>query len=163
MSYVVFHLVWYSWPLGFFWSFIQSGTRDPSDLFGHSSSLVLVTPRIFFGHSSSLVLVTSRICCCSRPFFVMWPKVHFRVMSSTSKIAKGDKQMYLMWTVPITHLRHAFIQCCASFPLLRWEYMYAMAAAIRNMDLAVTWPREQQQKNPRGHEYQTSFTYLAGP
>ena len=84
-------------------------------------------------------------------------------MSSTSKIAKGDKQMYLMWTVPITHLRHAFIQCCASFPLLRWEYMYAMAAAIRNMDLAVTWPREQQQKNPRGHEYQTSFTYLAGP
>ena len=66
-------------------------------------------------------------------FFVMWPKVHFRVMSSTSKITKGDKQMYLMWTVPITHLRHVFIQCCASFPLLRWEYLYAMAAAIKNM------------------------------
>jgi hypothetical protein len=46
--------------------------------------------------------------------------------------------MCLMWTVPITHLRHAFIQCCASFPLLRWEYLYAMAAAIKNMDSAVT-------------------------
>jgi hypothetical protein len=75
------------------------------------------------------------------PLFVMWPKVHFRVMSSTSKITKGDKQMYLMWTVPITHLRHAFVQCCASFPLLRWDYLYAMAAAIKNMDSAVTWPR----------------------
>ena len=63
--------------------------------------------------------------------------------------------MYLMWIVPITHFRHAFIQCCASFPLLRWEYLYAMAAAIKNMDLAVTWPREQH-KNPRGHEYQTT-------
>ena len=73
----------------------------------------------------------------------MWPKVHFRVMSSTSKITKRDKQMFLMWTVPITHLRHAFIQCCASFPLLRWEYLYAMAAAIKNMDSAVTWPRYQ--------------------
>jgi hypothetical protein len=68
-------------------------------------------------------------------------------MSSTSKITKGDKQMYLMWTVPITHLRHAFIQCCASFLLLKWEYLYAMAAAIKNMDLVFTWPREQQQKS----------------
>ena len=83
------------------------------------------------------------------PFFlcVMWPKVHFRVMSSTSKITKRDKQMYLIWTVPITHLRHAFIQCCASFPLLRWEYLYAMAAAIKNMDSAVTWPRYQTKKS----------------
>ena len=80
-------------------------------------------------------------------FFVLWPKVHFRVMSSTSKITKRDKQMYLMWTVPITHLRHAFIQCCASFPLLRWEYLYAMAAAIKNMDSAVTWPRYQTKKS----------------
>ena len=40
--------------------------------------------------------------------------------------------------VPITHLRHAFIQYCAPFPLLRWEYLYAMAAAIKNMDSAVT-------------------------
>ena len=78
---------------------------------------------------------------------VMWPKVHFRVMSSTSKITKRDKQMYLMWTVPITHLRHAFVQCCASFPLLRWKYLYAMAAAIKNMDSAVTWPRYQTKKS----------------
>ena len=68
-------------------------------------------------------------------------------MSSTSKITKRDKQMYLIWTVPITHLRHAFIQCCASFPLLRWEYLYAMAAAIKNMDSAVTWPRYQTKKS----------------
>ena len=80
-------------------------------------------------------------------FCVMWPKVHFCVMSSTSKITKRDKQMYLIWTVPITHLRHAFIQCCASFPLLRWEYLYAMAAAIKNMDSAVTWPRYQTKKS----------------
>ena len=80
-------------------------------------------------------------------FFVMWPKVHFRVMSSTSKITKRDKQMYLMWTLPITHLRHAFIQCCASFPLLRWVYLFAMAAAIKNMDSADTWPRYQTKKS----------------
>ena len=80
-------------------------------------------------------------------FFAMWPNVHFRVMSSTSKITKRDKQMFLMWTVPITHLRHAFIQCCASFPLLRWEYLYAMAAAIKNMDSADTWPRYQTKKS----------------
>jgi hypothetical protein len=73
--------------------------------------------------------------------------VWYSVMSSTSKITKGDKQMYLMWTVPITHLRHAFIQCCASFLLLRWEYLYAMAAAIKNMDSAVTWPRYQTEKS----------------
>jgi hypothetical protein len=54
--------------------------------------------------------------------------------------------MYLMWTVPITHLRHAFIQYCAPFPLLRWEYLYAMAAAIKNMDSAVTWPLEMDSK-----------------
>jgi hypothetical protein len=77
----------------------------------------------------------------------MWPKVHFRVMSSTSKITKRDKQMYLMWTVPITHLRHAFMQCCVSFPLLRWVYLFAMAAAIKNMDSAVTWPRYQTKKS----------------
>ena len=70
--------------------------------------------------------------------------------------------MYLMWIVPIIHLRHAFIQCCASFPLLRWEYLYAMAAAIKNMDLAVTWPREQKKKHPRGHEYQTRQTEHSG-
>ena len=40
--------------------------------------------------------------------------------------------------VPITHLKHGFIQCCASFPLLRWEYLNAMAAAIKNIDSAVT-------------------------
>jgi hypothetical protein len=80
-------------------------------------------------------------------FFVMWPKVHFRVMSSTSKITERDKQMYLMWTVSNTHLRHAFIQYCAPFPLLRWEYLYAMAAAIKNMDSAVTWPRYQTKKS----------------
>jgi hypothetical protein len=80
-------------------------------------------------------------------FFVMWPKLHFRVMSSTSKITKGDKQMYLMWTVPINHLRHAFIQCCASFPLLRREHLYAMAASIKNMDSAVTWLRYQTKKS----------------
>ena len=77
---------------------------------------------------------------------VMWPKVHFRVMSSTSKITKRDKEMYLMWTVQITHLRHAFVQCCASFPLLGWEYLYAMAAAIINVDSAVTWHRYQTKK-----------------
>jgi hypothetical protein len=48
---------------------------------------------------------------------------------------------YLMILIYIYYLRHAFIQCCASFPLLKWEYMYAMTAAIKNMDSAVTWPR----------------------
>ena len=94
------------------------------------------------------------------PFFcVMWPKVHFRVMSSTSKITKRDKQMYLVWTVPITHLRHAFIQCCASFPLLRWEYLYAIAAVIKNMDSAITWPRYQTKKSEgsRVPDYDWSF------
>jgi hypothetical protein len=41
------------------------------------------------------------------------------------------------------YLRHAFIQYCISFPLLRWEYLYAVAAAIKNMDSAVTWPQYQ--------------------
>jgi hypothetical protein len=36
---------------------------------------------------------------------------------------------------------------CAPFPLLRWEYLYAMAAAIKNMDSAVTWPRYQTKKS----------------
>jgi type 1 glutamine amidotransferase len=63
----------------------------------------------------------------------MWPKVHFRVMSTTSKITKRDKQMYLIWTVPITHLSHAFIQCCASFPLLRWEYYSNVPLSSRNI------------------------------
>jgi hypothetical protein len=99
------------------------------------------------------------------PFFVMWPKVHFRVMSSTSKITKRDKQMYLMWTVPITHLRHAFIQCCASFPLLRWEYLYAMAADIKNMDSAVTWPRYQTQKSEgsRVPDYYPPYNFEVNP
>jgi hypothetical protein len=35
--------------------------------------------------------------------------------------------MYLMWTVPITHLRHTFIQCCASFPLLRLTWIILIA------------------------------------
>ena len=63
--------------------------------------------------------------------------------------------MYLMWTVQITHIRDAFIQCCASFPLLRWEYMYAMAAAIKTWIQPLPDP-DIKQKNPRGHEYQTS-------
>jgi hypothetical protein len=82
-----------------------------------------------------------------------------------------------MWTLPITHLRHAFIQCCASFPLLRWEYLYAMAAAIKNMDSAHSSSQlkrsgltrglsigiqplpdpDIKQKHPRGHEYQTNY------
>jgi hypothetical protein len=70
-------------------------------------------------------------------FFVIWSKLHFRVMSSTSKITKGDKQMYLMWTVPITHLRHAFIQWCASNCMTRLFYLnnYYLVDVLRKVQL----------------------------
>ena len=99
------------------------------------------------------------VCRDNHPPLFLCNVIHFRVMSSTSKITKRDKQMYLVWTVPNTHLRHAFIQCCASFPLLRWEYLYAMAAVIKNMDSAITWPRYQTKKSEgsRVPDYDWSF------
>ena len=58
---------------------------------------------------------------------MVWPKVHFRVMSSTSKITKRDKQMYLMWTVPITHLSQDTPSCNAVYHFLCWDgYIYSL-------------------------------------
>jgi hypothetical protein len=99
--------------------------------------------------ASENYLAISRSSSASKSVEIFWAEIYwgrliFRAESSLIQSSlvlvtpRNGKQMYLMWTVPITHLRHAFIQCCASFPLLRWEYLYAMAAAI-----------------PRGHEYQT--------
>jgi hypothetical protein len=66
-----------------------------------------------------------------------------------TRVGSTQQLIFINVITYITHskLRHAFIQCCASFPLLRWEYLYAMAAAIKNMDSAVTRPRYQTKKS----------------